>query len=167
MPKQPQPVALDSSRRSVHEIFEGVSRNAREELNRSSRALAFSGLAGGVTMGLTGLAVAIAQAVLGSGQPAEFISYLFYPIGSLRLWGVVFISNVVKDAPDPPQPPGQQPPAPVEEPPDSPQSDPPAPVREPGPTPPTRMSSGTRACRPQILCIPAGLKSGASTLFAT
>lgn len=199
MPKQPQPVALDSSRRSVHEIFEGVSRNAREELNRSSRALAFSGLAGGVTMGLTGLAVAIAQAVLGSGQPAEFISYLFYPVGfiaviigraqlftentlypvvlvldehkhlgnTLRLWGVVFISNVVKDEPDPPQPPGQQPPAPVEEPPDSPQSDPPAPVREPGPTPPTRMSSGTRACRPQILCIPAGLKSGASTLFAT
>jgi formate/nitrite transporter FocA (FNT family) len=110
----------------VHEIFEGVSRNAREELNRSSRALAFSGLAGGVTMGLTGLAVAIAQAVLGSGQPAEFISYLFYPVGfiaviigraqlftentlypvvlvldehkhvgnTLRLWGVVFLSNV-------------------------------------------------------------------------
>ena len=85
MPKQPQPVALDSSRRSVPEIFEGVSRNAREELNRSSRALAFSGLAGGVTMGLTGLAVAIVQAVLGSGQPAEFISYLFYPLGFIAV----------------------------------------------------------------------------------
>jgi formate/nitrite transporter FocA (FNT family) len=127
VPKQPQPVTLDSSRRSVHEIFEGVSRNAREELNRSSRALAFSGLAGGVTMGLTGLAVAIVQAVLGTGQPGEFISYLFYPVGfiaviigraqlftentlypvvlvldehkhvgnTLRLWGVVFASNVV------------------------------------------------------------------------
>jgi formate/nitrite transporter FocA (FNT family) len=127
VPKQPQPVALDSSRRSIHEIFEGVSRNAREELNRSSRALAFSGVAGGVTMGLTGLAVAIVQAVLGSGQPAEFVSYLFYPVGfiaviigraqlftentlypvvlvldehkhvgnTLRLWGVVFLSNVV------------------------------------------------------------------------
>src|SRR5689334_19838222 len=78
-------------------------------------------------MGLTGLAVAIAQAVLGSGQPAEFISYLFYPVGfivviiaraqlftentlypvvlvidehkhvgnTLRLWGVVFASNVI------------------------------------------------------------------------
>ncbi|HLX76862.1 MAG TPA: hypothetical protein VKR26_19080 [Terriglobales bacterium] len=44
-----------------------------------------------------------------------------------------------KDDPDPPQPPGQQPPAPVEEPPDSPQSNPPAPVREPGPAPPKRM----------------------------
>lgn len=126
MPKQPQPVSLDSSRRTVHEIFEGVSRNAREELNRASRALAFSGFAGGVTMGLTGLAVAVVQAVLGSGQSAEFISYLFYPVGfiaviigraqlftentlypvvlvldehkhlgnTLRLWGVVFASNV-------------------------------------------------------------------------
>ena len=85
MPKQPQPVTLDSSRRSVHEIFEGVSRNAREELNRSSRALAFSGLAGGVTMGLTGLAVAIVQALLGAGQPGEFISYLFYPVGFIAV----------------------------------------------------------------------------------
>jgi formate-nitrite transporter family protein len=75
--RQPQPVALDSSRRSVHEIFEGGSRNTREELNRSSRALAFSGVAGGVTMGLTGLAVAIAQAVLGFSQSAGFVSYLF------------------------------------------------------------------------------------------
>lgn len=127
MPKQPQPVTLDSSRRTVHEIFEGVSRNAREELDRSSRALAFSGLAGGVTMGLTGLAVAATQAVLGRGQMAQFVSFLFYPIGfiaviigraqlftentlypvvlvlderrhlgnTLRLWGVVFASNVV------------------------------------------------------------------------
>jgi formate/nitrite transporter FocA (FNT family) len=127
VPKQPQPVALDSSRRSVHEIFEGVSRNAREELSRSSRALAFSGLAGGITMGLTGLSVAIAEAILGSSQAAQFISYLFYPIGfiaviigraqlftentlypvvlvleehkhvgnTLRLWTVVFTSNVV------------------------------------------------------------------------
>src|SRR5689334_24874548 len=36
-------------------------------------------------MGLTGLAVAIAQAVLGSGQPAEFISYLFYPVGFIAV----------------------------------------------------------------------------------
>ena len=126
VPKQPQPVALDSSRRSVHEIFEGVSRNAREELSRSSHALAFSGVAGGVTMGLTGLAVAVALAVLGPSQNAQFVAYLFYPMGfiaviigraqlftentlypvvlvldehkhvgnTLRLWGVVFLSNV-------------------------------------------------------------------------
>jgi formate/nitrite transporter FocA (FNT family) len=125
VPKQ-QTVTLDSSRRTVHEIFEGVSRNAREELSRSSRALAFSGMAGGVTMGLTGLAVAIVQALLGSSQTAEFVSYLFYPVGfiaviigraqlftentlypvvlvldehkhvgnTLRLWAVVFLSNV-------------------------------------------------------------------------
>lgn len=40
------------------------------------------------------------------------------------------------DDPDPIHPPGQQPPAPVEEPPEP---EPAAPVREPGPTPPKRM----------------------------
>ena len=56
-----------------------------------------------------------------------------------------------KDEPDPPEPPGQQPPAPVEEPPRSPQSDPPAPVREPGPTPPKRMQVYGAACpRPRF-----------------
>jgi formate/nitrite transporter FocA (FNT family) len=77
-------------------------------------------------MGLTGLAVAVTQAVLGNGRPAEFVAYLFYPVGfiaviigraqlftentlypvvlvldehkhvlnTLRLWAVVFLSNV-------------------------------------------------------------------------
>jgi hypothetical protein len=38
---------------------------------------------------------------------------------------------------EPDSPPGQEPPAPVEDPPAQPE--PPAPVREPGPTPPKRM----------------------------
>jgi formate/nitrite transporter FocA (FNT family) len=114
-------------RLTAHEIFESVTQNAREELERSSRALAFSGVAGGITMGLTGLGVALARATLGSSPATDFISMLFYPLGfiaviigraqlftentlypvalilrerrhvlnTLRLWAVVFISNVV------------------------------------------------------------------------
>jgi formate-nitrite transporter family protein len=86
----------------------------------------FSGFAGGLGMGLTGLAVASCRAILGDSRPAEFIALLFYPIGfisviigraqlftentlfpvalilserkhfvgTLRLWAVVFFSNV-------------------------------------------------------------------------
>ncbi|HET9791308.1 MAG TPA: formate/nitrite transporter family protein, partial [Candidatus Angelobacter sp.] len=57
----------DSKRRSAHEIFEQVVENAREELARSSTALMFSGLAGGISMGLTGLGVALALSYLGDG----------------------------------------------------------------------------------------------------
>lgn len=117
----------DSKRRSAHEIFEQVVENAREELARSSTALMFSGLAGGISMGLTGLGVALALSYLGDGPVQQFISFVFYPIGfivvvigraqlftentlypvvlvldehkhvlnTLRLWGIVFASNVV------------------------------------------------------------------------
>jgi formate/nitrite transporter FocA (FNT family) len=116
-----------TTRRTAHEIFTNVERNAHDELKRSSRALAFSGLAGGFGMGLTGLAVASARAQLGDGGLQEFISLLFYPLGfiaviigraqlftentlypvalilserkhvfdTIRLWLVVFISNVI------------------------------------------------------------------------
>lgn len=71
----------ESTRRSAHEIFEEVVNNAREELSRSSTALMFSGLAGGISMGLTGLGVALALSYLGDGPVQEFISFIFYPIG--------------------------------------------------------------------------------------
>ena len=115
----------DTSRLTANEIFEQVESNAHDEVRRSPRALAFSGLAGGFTMGLTGLAVATAQAALPSSNK-EFIPYLFYPLGfiaviigraqlftentlypvalilserkhlldTLRLWAIVFFSNV-------------------------------------------------------------------------
>jgi len=117
----------DSTRRSAHQIFEQVVQNAREELSRSSTALMFSGFAGGISMGLTGLAVALALSYLGDKPVQQFIAFFFYPIGfivvvigraqlftentlypvvlvldehkhvlnTLRLWGVVFVSNVV------------------------------------------------------------------------
>ncbi len=116
----------DSSRLTAHEIFEQVESNAHDEVRRTPHALAFSGLAGGITMGLTGLAVATAKAAL-PGSAATFVPYLFYPLGfiaviigraqlftentlypvalilserkhiadTLRLWTIVFFSNVV------------------------------------------------------------------------
>ena len=116
----------DSTRRSAHEIFEQVVKSAREELSRSVPALLFSGFAGGIGMGLTGLGVALALSYLGNSPAAKFISFCFYPIGfivviigraqlftentlfpvvlilderkhlfaTLRLWGLVFLSNV-------------------------------------------------------------------------
>ncbi len=115
----------DTSRLTANEIFEQVESNAHDEVHRSPHALAFSGLAGGITMGLTGLAVASAQAALPNAK--EFIPYLFYPLGfiaviigraqlftentlypialilserkhlldTLRLWVIVFFSNVI------------------------------------------------------------------------
>jgi formate-nitrite transporter family protein len=116
-----------TTRRTAHEIFTNVEKNAHDELKRSSRALAFSGLAGGFGMGLTGLGVAAVHAAVGEGKMQEFISLLFYPLGfisviigraqlftentlypvalilserkhvldTLRLWIVVFISNII------------------------------------------------------------------------
>lgn len=130
--KQPQQEAVEAisdmtTRRTAHEIFTNVEKNAHDELKRSSRALAFSGLAGGFGMGLTGLAVAAAHTAVGEGKVQEFISLLFYPLGfisviigraqlftentlypvalilsehkhffdTIRLWVVVFVSNVI------------------------------------------------------------------------
>src|SRR3954470_2213549 len=66
-----------TTRRTAHEIFTNVEKNAHDELKRSSRALAFSGLAGGFGMGLTGLGVATVHAALGDAKSAEFVSLLF------------------------------------------------------------------------------------------
>lgn len=78
-------VSLETSRRSAHEIFEGAAENGRKELERPVKALAFSGVAGGMTMGLTGIAVAISMASLGPGKNQEFISFLFYPVGFIAV----------------------------------------------------------------------------------
>jgi formate/nitrite transporter FocA (FNT family) len=76
---------VPSTRPTAHEIFDRATANGRDELRRSSRALAISGLAGGITMGLTGMAVAIARATLGKGPTADFVSMLFYPIGFIAV----------------------------------------------------------------------------------
>jgi formate-nitrite transporter family protein len=48
---------VETRRLTVYQIFRAAVENAREEIKRSPRTLAFSGLAGGLTMGLTGLGV--------------------------------------------------------------------------------------------------------------
>jgi formate/nitrite transporter FocA (FNT family) len=123
-------VSVDTSRLTAPQIFHAAQESARKELRRSSTKLMFSGIAGGLVMGLTGLSVAAVRAVLGPGQWQEFVSFLVYPTGfiaviigraqlftentlypvllvldeeknrarylteTLRLWGVVFASNV-------------------------------------------------------------------------
>ncbi len=75
----------ESKRRTAREIFEAVEDNAHEELRRSVHALAFSGFAGGLSMGLTGLGVASALAILGDSPHDQFLAYLLYPVGFIAV----------------------------------------------------------------------------------
>ncbi len=78
---QHEELVEETRRLTAQEIFHAAVENARSELRRSARTLAFSGLAGGITMGLTGLSVASARAVLGPGAWQDFVSYFIYPVG--------------------------------------------------------------------------------------
>jgi formate-nitrite transporter family protein len=87
-----------SLRRTAHEIFEHVEDNAHEELRRSTHALGFSGLAGGFSMGLTGLGVASAMAALGDTPGHEFLAYMIYPLGFIAVIigrGQLFTENTL------------------------------------------------------------------------
>lgn len=88
-PRQPAPAneaQKNLERPSAQDIYEQVANNARQELGRSSVALAISGLAGGIFMGLSGLGNAIAIALLTApgAEPTNttlFIAKMFYPLG--------------------------------------------------------------------------------------
>jgi formate/nitrite transporter FocA (FNT family) len=71
----------ETRRLTAQEIFHTAVENAREELKRSAQTLALSGIAGGLTMGLTGLSVASVRAILGNSPWAQFVSFLVYPVG--------------------------------------------------------------------------------------
>jgi len=75
----------ETRRLTANEIFEAAIKNARAELRRSGRKLTFSGLAGGITMGLTGIGVASVRAFLGPGGWHDLVSYLIYPIGFIAV----------------------------------------------------------------------------------
>jgi formate/nitrite transporter FocA (FNT family) len=77
--------APDTVRLTAQEIFEKVEDNAHDELRRSAHALAFSGFGGGLSMGLTGVAVASAMAALGSAPGHEFIAFMLYPVGFIAV----------------------------------------------------------------------------------
>jgi formate-nitrite transporter family protein len=74
-------VENDSTRPTADEIFENVTDGGRKEIARGSLALAFSGLAAGIGMGLTGLSVAIVLAAIGEGESQQLVARLLYPLG--------------------------------------------------------------------------------------
>ena len=72
---------VETRRYTAPEIFQAAVDSARAELRRSVTRLTFSGLTGGITMGLTGLGVASLRALLGNGGWQQLVSYLAYPLG--------------------------------------------------------------------------------------
>ncbi len=69
------------ARPSAEDIYKQVAANARQELKRTNTALAISGFGGGAFMGLSALGTAIAVALLGTGNTAQIVSRMFYPLG--------------------------------------------------------------------------------------
>jgi formate/nitrite transporter FocA (FNT family) len=75
----------ESERLTAEEIYQQVTSSAHSELNRSMRGLAFSGFAGGITMGLTGLSVAAVRAAMPESPAIHLVPYLFYPLGFIAV----------------------------------------------------------------------------------
>lgn len=78
-------MAPELGRLTAREIYDRVLIDARSELNRTASALAFSGLAAGLFMGLTGLGVSGVLASLPGEHGAELIAKLFYPLGFIAV----------------------------------------------------------------------------------
>ncbi|HEY1808947.1 MAG TPA: formate/nitrite transporter family protein [Acidobacteriaceae bacterium] len=94
----PQSKQRDLDRPTANEIYEQVSRNARRELQRPAKALAVSGIVGGLTMGLTGLSVSVVSALLGPAPWSQFVAQLFYPMGFMAVIlgrGQLFTENTL------------------------------------------------------------------------
>ena len=69
------------ARPTAQQIYQQVATSGRDEIQRSTSALAISGFAGGIFMGLTGLGTAVVLSLLGESAAAQFVAKLFYPIG--------------------------------------------------------------------------------------
>ncbi len=74
-------VQRDLDRPTAKQIFDQVAINGRHELERGGLALAMSGIAGGLLMGLTGLSVAILTATIGQTPTGKLVALFFYPLG--------------------------------------------------------------------------------------
>jgi len=77
--------ASHSARPQAGEILRRVIHDAEEELDRSASGLAFSGLAAGLTMGLSGLGVAVLAHFLPDRHWTPLVEYLLYPLGFLAV----------------------------------------------------------------------------------
>ena len=74
--------SAETRRFTAQEILQATLENARGELRRSIPKLAFSGIAGGITMGLTGLGVAIGARIVGDGNWQSLVSFWLIRWGS-------------------------------------------------------------------------------------
>lgn len=83
--QEKQEMAVETRRLTAPEIFDAAADHGRSELKRSWRSLAFSGVAGGITIGLSGISVAAIHAMLGDGSWQQFVSYLMYPAGFIAV----------------------------------------------------------------------------------
>jgi formate/nitrite transporter FocA (FNT family) len=93
-----QSLQRDLDRPTAVDIYEQVSRNARRELQRPAKALAISGIVGGLTMGLTGLSISVVNSMLGNSSLAQFVALLFYPMGFMAVIlgrGQLFTENTL------------------------------------------------------------------------
>ena len=75
----------EQPRLTAHEIYEHVVQGGREELTRPVGQLAWSGVAGGLLMGLSGLGGALMRASLGDGEGAKLASFALYPAGFIAV----------------------------------------------------------------------------------
>lgn len=71
----------ETSRRSASEIFDRAVASGEEEMARPAHNLAFSALASGLGMGLSGLGVALVLSTLGRTAVGGTVAYLAYSIG--------------------------------------------------------------------------------------
>jgi formate/nitrite transporter FocA (FNT family) len=107
-PGDHEEMAIETRRLTAPEIFHAAVENARSEVQRSPRTLAFSGIAGGLTMGLTVsyLVYPIGFIAVIIGRAQLFTENTLYPVvlvlderghiaKTLRLWAVVFSANVL------------------------------------------------------------------------
>jgi len=110
--------------KSAGEILEAVVKDGREELDRASLGLAFSGFAAGLNISFSAVALVVVGALTGG---VGLVAYLVYPLGflivilgraqlftentvtpvtvaltdlravpnMLRLWAVVFVANLL------------------------------------------------------------------------
>ncbi len=86
MPTQSnEETTLESRRLTAGEIFQAAVESARGEVRRSIPKLAFSGVAGGITMGLSALGVASVRSFLGVGGWRDLIGFLAYPLGFIAV----------------------------------------------------------------------------------
>lgn len=87
-----------SARPQAGEILGRVLTDAENELGRAPVGLGFSGVAAGITIGLSSLGVAILETVLGGGSWQHLAAYALYPVGFLAVIlgrGQLFTENTL------------------------------------------------------------------------